>query len=144
DPHQFSIRWEGSLEAPETGEYEFLVRTGHAVRFWLNGSRDPLVDAWVKSGNETEFTGSVFLLAGRTYPLRLEFSKANQGVDDTNKLAGRPGARLEAPPGGGRADSAAGVPARVRPRGLRSHNAVPTGRSQHRLRAGFFRLEGVG
>ena len=35
-PHQFSIRWEGSVLAPETGEYEFVVRTEHAARLWVN------------------------------------------------------------------------------------------------------------
>ncbi len=84
---QFSIRWTGSLLAPETGQYEFVVRTEHAVRLYLNDNKYPLIDAWVKSGNDTEHRGSIFLLGGRAYPLRLEFSKAKQGVDDskTNK-----------------------------------------------------------
>ncbi len=80
DPREFSIRWEGSLLAPETGDYEFVVRTEHAARLWVNGNDQPLIDAWVKSGKDTEHKGSIFLLAGRAYPLRLEFSKANQGV----------------------------------------------------------------
>jgi hypothetical protein len=83
DPDQFSIRWSGSVLAPETGEYEFLVRTEHAARLWLNDSKRPLIDAWVKSGNDTEHRATIFLLGGRVYPLRLEFSKAKQGVDDS-------------------------------------------------------------
>lgn len=85
DPHQFSIRWEGAVLAPETGLYEFVVRTDHAARLWVNNLRQPLIDAWVKSGDETEYRGQLFLLAGRHYPLRLEFSKAKQGVDDSKK-----------------------------------------------------------
>ena len=85
DPHQFCIRWEGSVIAPETGPYEFIVRTEQATRLWINDNRKAAIDAWVKSGNDTEFRISVFLLAGRAYPLRLEFSKAKQGVDDTAK-----------------------------------------------------------
>ncbi len=90
-PNQFSIRWEGSVLAPETGEYEFIVRTEHAARLWVNDARQPLIDAWVKSGKDTEYRGSIFLLGGRAYPLRLEFSKAKQGVDDskTNKPRSR-------------------------------------------------------
>jgi cytochrome c553 len=80
---QFSIRWSGSVLAPETGEYEFIVRTDHAARLWLNDNKRPLIDAWVKSGKDTEHRGTIFLLAGRVYPLRLEFSKAKQGVDDS-------------------------------------------------------------
>jgi len=83
--NRFSIRWDGSVLAPETGEYEFLVRTEHAARLWVNDLQRPLVDAWVKSGDDTEFRGSIHLLGGRAYPLRLEFSKARQGVDDSKR-----------------------------------------------------------
>lgn len=85
EPHNFSAVWMGSVVAPDTGEYEFIVRTDHSARLWVNGWKQPLVDAWVKSGKDTEFTGSAYLLAGRAYPIRLEFSKATQGVDDTAK-----------------------------------------------------------
>ena len=83
DPSQFSIRWEGSVLAPETGEYEFVVRTEHAMRLWVNNPQLPLIDATVKSGSDTEYRASIFLLAGRAYPIKLEFSKAKQGVDDS-------------------------------------------------------------
>lgn len=79
----FSIRWNGAVLAPDTGEYEFIVRTEHALRLYVNDTRKPLIDGWVKSGNDTEFRGTVRLLGGRPYPLRLEFSKAKQGVDDS-------------------------------------------------------------
>lgn len=83
EPRQFSIRWEGSLLAPETGEYEFVVKTEHAIRLWVNDNRTPLIDAWVKSGNDNVYRETIFLLAGRPYPIKLEFSKAKQGVDDS-------------------------------------------------------------
>lgn len=89
-PHQFSIRWEGSVLAPQTGTYEFVVRTDHAARLWVNDRRTPLIDAWVKSGNDAEYRGSVPLLAGRTYQIVLEFSKAKQGVDDSKKKPNPP------------------------------------------------------
>jgi hypothetical protein len=91
-PDQFSIRWEGSVLAPETGEYEFIVRTEHAVRLWVNDTRTTraLIDAFVKSGNDNEYRASIFLLGGRAYPIRLEFSKAKQGVDDSKKTKNKP------------------------------------------------------
>jgi hypothetical protein len=85
DTHEFSISWEGSVLAPETGNYEFVVRTDHAARLWVNDTRHPLIDAWVKSGGDTEHRGTISLLAGRAYPLRLEFTKATQGVDEKKK-----------------------------------------------------------
>jgi hypothetical protein len=90
EPHEFSIRWTGSLLAPDTGEYEFVIRTDHAARLWVNDTRKTLIDAWVKSGNDTEYRGTIFLVAGRAYPLRLEFTKAKQGVDDSKKQKEKP------------------------------------------------------
>lgn len=89
DPHQFSIRWQGSLVAPDTGAYEIVVHSDHSVRLFLNDSRRPLIDAWVKSGSDTAFRAPIFLVAGRAYPIRLEFSKSTQGVDDTDKQKNR-------------------------------------------------------
>ena len=83
EPKRFAIRWTGSVVPPETGHYEFVVRTAHSVTLAVNdaGNEPPLVDAYVQSGDRTEHRGTIFLLGGRPYPLRLEFSKANQGVD---------------------------------------------------------------
>jgi cytochrome c5 len=86
DAGQFAIRWEGSVLPPETGTYEFVIRTEHATRLWVNDTKNALIDAWVKSGNDVEHRASLFLIGGRAYPLRLEFSKAKQGVDDKKKL----------------------------------------------------------
>jgi hypothetical protein len=88
-PHEFSIRWTGSVLAPETGVYEFVVRTEHAARLWVNDLQRPLIDAGVKSGHDREYRGSLFLVGGRPYPLRLEYSKGKQGVDDS-KTAPKP------------------------------------------------------
>ncbi len=90
DAHQFAIRWTGSLLAAETGLYEFTVHTDHAARLWVNDDRHPLIDAWVKSGNDTDYRASVYLLGGRMYPVRLEFSKSKQGVDDSKKNKNKP------------------------------------------------------
>ena len=85
DAKQFGVRHKGSIRPTVTGEYQFIVRTEHAARLFVNDTRTPLIDAWVKSGSDTEYTGSLFLVGGRIYPIRLEMSKAKQGVDDSNK-----------------------------------------------------------
>ncbi|WP_010582091.1 DUF1592 domain-containing protein [Schlesneria paludicola] len=81
-PHEFAIRWEGGIVAPDTGEYEFHIRTDQSFRFWINDLKRPLIDAYVQSKTENDDRASIFLIGGRTYPLRLEFSKAKQGVQD--------------------------------------------------------------
>ncbi len=91
-PDQFSIAWDGSLIAPETGWYEFKVRTPNGARVYLNGDRQSgddnlrddsggkrqpaLIDAWVSSGAEMrEVTARIFLLGGRAYPFRFDYFK---------------------------------------------------------------------
>ncbi len=82
---EYSARWEGSVFAPDTGDYDFVIRTQHSARLFVNNMQTPLVDAWVKSGNDPEHRATIRLLGGRAYPIKLEFSKANQGVHDEDK-----------------------------------------------------------
>ncbi|HSI71953.1 MAG TPA: DUF1592 domain-containing protein, partial [Fimbriimonas sp.] len=83
--HTFSVVWQGSIFAPDSGDYEFTLRSDQAARMWINGSKQPTVDGWVRATTDREFSGSVKLLGGRAYPVRIEFSKAVQGVDDGKK-----------------------------------------------------------
>ena len=82
NPDRFSIRWEGSVIPPETGRYEFIIRTDQAVRVFVNAgdANKPLIDAAVRSGDEQEYRAIRTLLGGRAVPLRIEFSKGRQGV----------------------------------------------------------------
>ena len=75
---EFRVVWQGSVLAPETGEYEFRVRTENAAKLAVNDLRRPLIDALVKSGGDTEFRGSIYLLGGRAYPIRVELSRAKE------------------------------------------------------------------
>lgn len=80
---RFSILWTGSILPPESGRYEFRVRSGHSVRLFVNQdlTEPPLIDAATQSAGSTDFRAHMELIGGRLYPLRLEFSKANQGVN---------------------------------------------------------------
>ena len=90
-PHLFSIRWSGSVFAPETGEYEFVVRSEHGTQLWLNDRARPLIDAPVRSKDDTESRATIFLLGGRSYPLKLEFIKiVGQEDDSKEEKAKRP------------------------------------------------------
>ncbi|RME94103.1 MAG: DUF1592 domain-containing protein [Verrucomicrobia bacterium] len=74
--NEFSMRWRGSVRAPETGDYTFIVTSANGFRLWVNDGEKPRIDAWVHSGTEpTEHRAVVRLLAGRAYPLRLECFK---------------------------------------------------------------------
>lgn len=84
---EFAVRWEGSLIAPETGSYDIIIRTNNGTRLWLNDRQTALIDAWVRSGNDQEYRSSIYLVAGRAYPLRLEFFKAKEDKTTSIELA---------------------------------------------------------
>ena len=75
----FSIRWAGSLLAPQTGLYQFRIKTHNSALFLLNSFRgdddkNAFIDAYVNSRNKLhEKTGRMFLLGGRGYPLYLRY-----------------------------------------------------------------------
>jgi mono/diheme cytochrome c family protein len=93
DPYQFEMHWQGSVVAPETGEYEFIIRTEQAATLWINDLQEPLIDGRVKSGDGNDYRARLFLLGGRHYPLRLEFFKGVTGVDNLKKLKEKPSQR---------------------------------------------------
>jgi hypothetical protein len=77
---QFKINWSGSLLVPDTGEYDFRVTTPNGVRVYVNPSangseKNALIDLWVSSAMLRSGQGQVFLLGGRSYPLKVEFFK---------------------------------------------------------------------
>lgn len=72
---EYSGRWTGTLLAPETGLYEFNLETVNGARLWVNSLDVPLIDGWVRSGDEKAHRETLFLLAGRQYPVKIEFFK---------------------------------------------------------------------
>ena len=96
-PNQFKINWTGSLLAPDTGEYEFRLTTPNGARLYVNvpesgTQKDSNIDLWVSSGKPRSGQATLFLLGGRSYPLKVEFFKYKE------KTAG---VKLEwRPPGG--------------------------------------------
>jgi hypothetical protein len=94
---QFAINWSGSILVPDTGEYEFRVTSLNGVRLYVNApengsEKNALIDLWVSSGMSRSAQAPLFLLGGRSYPIKLEFFKFK------DKTAG---VKLEwRPPGG--------------------------------------------
>lgn len=72
---EYSVRWSGGLFAPETGDYEIILETRNGARLWLNDETKPLVDGWVRSGENVVLKETLPLLGGRVYPLRVEIFK---------------------------------------------------------------------
>ena len=72
---EYSVRWSGGLVAPETGDYEIILETRNGARVWVNDETTPLLDGWVRSGDSIVLKGTLPLLGGRIYPIRVEIFK---------------------------------------------------------------------
>lgn len=72
---EFSMKWEGSVLAEETGDYEFILKTENGARLWVN-QKDPIIDEWVSSqGRAKEHKATIRLLGGKPYTIRLHVFK---------------------------------------------------------------------
>jgi hypothetical protein len=74
--NDYRISWTGSVIATESGDHEIILKTPNGARLWLNDDENPLIDAGVASGDDTEHRARLRLIGGRAYPVRLEMNKA--------------------------------------------------------------------
>lgn len=65
----FSVRWDGSLEAPVGGRYRILANADDSVRVWIAGRR--VIDTW--SNGSHAAVAPIRLAAGRRYRIRVEY-----------------------------------------------------------------------
>ncbi|WP_166820490.1 DUF1588 domain-containing protein [Thalassoroseus pseudoceratinae] len=68
----FYVNWRTGLKVNETGRYEIVVRSTAAFRMRFGAFDRLFIDNHVQSGDKTEFRKSIFLLAGRVYPVQIE------------------------------------------------------------------------
>jgi hypothetical protein len=67
---QFSVRWEGLVEARSDELYTFYVTHDDGARLWVNGQL--IIDKWTDHA-AVEDSGSIALQLGQRYAIRLEF-----------------------------------------------------------------------
>ncbi len=69
-PDNFSVRWMGTLIAPETGRYEFRFDANSARRLYIDGKK--VIDYW--QPDAALQIAQVDLVAGHSYSVRAEYS----------------------------------------------------------------------
>ena len=69
----YSARWTGYVEPRYSETYTFHTVADDGERLWVDGKL--LVDEW-RGGSATEYTGSIYLEAGRQYPVQTEYFEA--------------------------------------------------------------------
>ena len=73
----FSVRWTGKVLPRYSQTYTFSVQSDDGVRLWVNGQL--LIDNWTDH-SVIENTGSVSLVAGKPYDLKLEYYENTGGA----------------------------------------------------------------
>ena len=77
---QFSVRWAGTIKAPETGTYTFTTNTDDGGRLWINGQQ--VTNDWSDHGQQ-DASGTISLTAGQIYPIIMEMYENGGGASAT-------------------------------------------------------------
>lgn len=75
--HTFSVRWEGSVEAPVSGNFTFYTTTDDGVRLYVD--HQLILDRWIDQP-PTENAGTIALIQGREYDIRMEYYESFGGA----------------------------------------------------------------
>lgn len=74
-PDNYSVRWTGKLEAPNSGKYQLGLRGNDGFRLYVNGKL--MIDNWEKLSYSTK-TADMDFVKGRKYDIAVEF-RENRG-----------------------------------------------------------------
>ncbi len=77
----FSIRWEGGVLVRESGRYEIIVRSTCSFVLKLGNDEREFINNYVQSGDKSEFRRTIFLTAGRVYPVRIDFRQRERKTE---------------------------------------------------------------
>lgn len=80
--NNFSVRYEGFIKPPATGNYIFRMTHDDGVRLWVDDLVTPIIDQWTLSGSLTHDSGTVALTADTFYPVKIEWF--DQDIPDPN------------------------------------------------------------
>lgn len=74
----FAVRWDGMLEAPQSGNYIFSTQSDDGVRLWVNGAL--VIDNWTLHSPTWNDSATINLVAGQRYVLRMEMFERGGGA----------------------------------------------------------------
>ena len=96
DHERWQIRWSGTLLAPITGTYEFILDSTINTKFFLNDERNPLIDASVVSYESSTNSATIHLVAGQVYRFVLDASRHKEPKPKLS-LTWKPPAGIQGP-----------------------------------------------
>jgi beta-glucosidase len=79
-PFNFSVRWKGTLKAPRTGDFKFTCSADDGCRLWIDNKE--IINHWF-DGGAVPIDGHINLVAGHSYPIRLDYYQHGGGSSVT-------------------------------------------------------------
>jgi len=76
-PDTFSVRWTGQIEPMSSGTYTFFTQSDDGVRLWVNNQL--IINNWTDHA-VTEDSGTITLVEGQKYNIRLEYYDSGYGA----------------------------------------------------------------
>jgi glucose/arabinose dehydrogenase len=67
----FSARWTGLVKADFDETYTFYTKVDDGVRLWVGGQK--LIDKWVTTGTNKEYSATIALKKGKSYEIRMDY-----------------------------------------------------------------------
>src|SRR5262249_29340650 len=74
----YSVRWTGQIQPQYSEPYTFVVRSDDGLKLWVNGQL--IIDDW-RSKSASDSTGTITLVAGVRYNIRLEYFQNNNTAE---------------------------------------------------------------
>jgi hypothetical protein len=74
----FSVRWTGVIVPRFTDHYEFHLTSDDRSRLWIDGKI--IIDDWDPPHAARDFLGSDDLVAGKSYPIKVEYQETQGGA----------------------------------------------------------------
>ncbi len=66
----FSVRWQGKILAPASGEYVFEAKVDDGMRLWVGDKA--MINAWGLH-DASDFSNKIYLTEGQYYPIKVEY-----------------------------------------------------------------------
>ena len=79
--NEFTIQWAGSVHVDQSGEYEIILRSSCSCMMYFGATDRILFNNHVQSEGKTEFRETLRLTAGRSYPIKIEFTQRKRKTE---------------------------------------------------------------
>jgi glucose/arabinose dehydrogenase len=76
--NNFSVRWSGQIEAVYSEQYTFRTNSDDGIRVFINNQQ--IVDGFFDQGGTTFVQGTINLVAGQRYDIRVEYYERQGGA----------------------------------------------------------------